>query len=513
MTANVTPSFTPDPLPAEWFVGREREIEEIVSHQLGTQRGLINLVGPSKIGRTSLLRRVQALMRTSGGGTPYARLFGGSRTIIAPYIDLNTVTAGPAAESWPPLSVIVRGIVREIHEHHSDLATTIPALEEFEWPDAFENLEDHFESLHGGVQVLLLVDRAEYLLRTTPDPSPEHRTDAILDALGKLNESVLPLGIALAFGTSGPVQDLSALTRGREERELLRSTSAFLGLSLSRIDLGLLSTDEVADFASRALVSTVHGRQMPLSAEEVEWIADLAGGHPYVLQLAGVESYRLKTAESARGVDPTPTDVLRKTVEDALIASLGPFVHRALVRSDLLADEATLRTVALSGGEAVTIDAQAAEALAGEGLVVLSPSVPGTRKAQMPSAALRRAVLAELATNPDGRPGNDGTYRPRQPAFSASTTKGGQLLIARLSSDELSLMQCFLDAPAGSVLTRDALLASIEAGITAEQLTQRLSVLRGKLKRDLLLEPTIEAVYRQGYRLENHDRITLRGAG
>ena len=113
--------FTTRPVSPENFVGRLAQIEAIVRGGLDPAGGrLINVAGPEKIGRTSLLLHVQHLARKRYGsgkvprGASVADIHGSRLRIIAPYVNLRMLESElvrAAAESASPSEYAVRAAV------------------------------------------------------------------------------------------------------------------------------------------------------------------------------------------------------------------------------------------------------------------------------------------------------------------------------------------------------------------------------------------------------------------
>jgi hypothetical protein len=267
-----------------------------------------------------------------------------------------------------------------------------------------------------------------------------------------------------------------------------------------RTGLGLLDEAEVRDFVERANRLAGGGSGGKLGPPEVDWLVDVAGGHPLVMQNAALRLL------GNRGSDETGRlrEVERELAEPALLGFLVSLFLRVdpVDRGDLAALED------LGKGEPVELGPELAEILEDEALV---QRIDGSNIVRIPSRALRAALLAYLA----GRRADEAS-RPRRPQSPLRSPKATLALTSedegstlRLTPIEYLLVKELLGA-GDDVASREELKATLGPDADDAQLNQRISVLRSKIRDSFNIADAIVSVYGEGYRFDEPRRYELR---
>jgi hypothetical protein len=489
MTPRVS-DFTLSPVAPEAFVGREVETALVVSRALRPQPPLQSLEGSSKIGRTSMLRHLHAITH---GETPSKHVDPRSDSLIAPYIDLTFHSYARQGAQEVILRAIVQEIVARGFKARADIGDSEAIVEV---AIAMEDLENR------GYRFLLLVDHVEHLLTHPSDEDARAEwSDMATAVLGELNERI-PIAVLLAFGATGPAKDLRAPARRLQMLETLDALSQILNRGdVTATTLGLLDDEEVRALARSATIPGVGSRPAQLTDEEVEWIVDLAGGHPLVMQNAGLKLFEARGKASFR----TPLEDLERQLADP---GLQGFLIDMFRRVGPLDDtDAALLEQLAEGEGAVEVGPDMRATLAEESLIVLDEQ----EQASMPSRALRGALRAYLAARDASTPfpaaGGEAHARISSPILSLRDDDLEQTL--RLTRSEHALVRVLLDAGIDEIASRASLRDALGRNTVDSQLTQRLSILRGKIAASLGVADAIENVYGQGYRLIDADRYVL----
>ena len=482
--------FTLEPVAPAAFVGREAETALLLSRARQPIPPLQSLEGPSKIGRTSMLLYLRAISRKTVPYGPEA----GKPPLIAPYIDL---TLRPYDETTAEHSIL-RAIVEEMRTRGFE------APEIRQGPAAMTEVAIRMAELVSRPEqclFLLLVDHGEHLLVRPGEPGRERWSRQAFGALGELNERLRDgLAVLLAFGATGPARELRARARRLKMLEQLDALSQILNRgNATRISLGPLADGEVQAFAERATAPEPREQERRLTEEEVGWIIDLAGGHPLVMQNAGV---RLAEATLSGQGEEQRAELERQLADPGLQG----FMIDAFRRIGPLAAGSPEKLEELADGEEVELGPDLGASLEEEGLV---RSADGAR-ASMPARALRMALRAYLKAA-ESMPAAESDFLPRphkgSPTLALRDAEAeGELSLTR---SEHHLMEVFLETE-GDVASREALKAAVGPNTTDAHLTQRVSALRRKIERTLRVSDAIESVYGEGYRLSSTQRFMLR---
>jgi len=492
MTDHRQSSFTLRPIAPPNFVGRDDETKEIFERARDEVPPMQNLDGPTKIGRTSMLKYLRAVSRDEVGQD----LEVDRDRCIAPYLDLTFL---PRREQSVRVEIL-EAIVDEIRKVVD--TADLPVLpDSFDTPGAVGDVAAAMEQLTADLySFLLLIDHAEYLLRPAEGEDPRRVwSDQAVETLGLLTEQVHGAAVLVALGATGPGKNLRAQGRRNAMLKSLDALSRILNRgNLRSVTLGALTDREVEEFVEHARIDTTDGRVRALSDDERAWIVEVAAGHPLVMQNAGIHLAEV-------GWQTTSVDQ-RAKLTTQLGEGLQGFLAGAFRRIGAvnLARAAELEGLAESGfGD---IDPELAAGLAEEGLVRL---VKGrSREVMMPSLGLRSALLRYLEGERQSAPPEPGA-RTRSPGAILALAESESEKTVRLTGGEHILMTVLLSAADGEVISRQKLKAALGPGTGDGQLNQRVSALRGKLEDGLGVKKVIDGVYGEGYRIVEPDRFDL----
>jgi tRNA A-37 threonylcarbamoyl transferase component Bud32 len=243
------------------FYGRQREIEGLYSAVVTHQSR--SVVGERKLGKSSLLTAVaQPTMMERFGLDPARVLF--------LYLDLEGMASARREDFWVELldrlgAVLPQGDLRDrserlISQQLGELRfTTVRRL--------LRRVRD------AGLDLVLALDEFEGLARN-PNFEP--------DFYGELRSLAGELGIVY----------LTASKRGLYEltyHHTATLSSPFFNI-FSEVTLGLMPDDE-----ARGLLETLSRQEQPpgFCQEEIDLALELAGPHPFFLQIAGFQLYEL----------------------------------------------------------------------------------------------------------------------------------------------------------------------------------------------------------------------------
>lgn len=492
MTLDVTDKFTLKPISPNYFVGRQEQIYRILHNGLISQTSnLLNLQGPQKIGRTSLLYFIQFLAQNEGANTNYASLFKESRNklkLLCLYIDLRFLSNGSPEEIK---NHFIKLLAKAFYEQ------TKMKTQETTFFRLMEDMSDNSR-----YRYLLFIDRAEYLL-------DQQIHENIKDTLGVLNDGLPNFGILLSFGASGGLSAQDVIHRTAEIDQSIASISSLMNLVRYDINIGLLLPEEAEQFLGDKEPTTFSQQTLaPFTSEEVRWIIEIAGTHPYLLNLLGI---LIRNQKQEQGMTTLSTLELKKVEADAL-NQLKPFINNIWKRLSDLKDRRALElayTLASSPEHAITIDSMSidvARILEGEGLIQKEASCW-----IMPSSLMRKLLLEQVK------------YENISSTHSFDVPVSDHLLMIQvdgvsqtieLTDIETKVLAMLIHANPDQLITSNDLFKGIWGPSSKKELSdqqklsQRLKTLRNKL-RLVLNENPIENVYGEGYRLVKPERFKL----
>lgn len=307
---------------AGMFCGRVDTLYEIGSFLMGNQS--VALIGPAAIGKTSLLMH---LLRTE---TIAALGLGKDNLLVS--IDCQVLAASRQDEIFASFCAsVAAALSRQGQEPEPALAAALVQLTRSGFELAVRRLNQH------GLRVVLILDDFDALAQ---NPNVDLSFyNAMRSAAGRLR---------LAFLTAS-AQPLFDLTCADSSRQIL--SSPFFNI-FAQLFLGLLPDAEARNLIR--LPGEAAGRPVRQGLED--FIADLAGGHPLILQtacfyawdspddLAGIERQTLQAFHKHfqrewESLSLVEQDALRHPAEASLHAGGNPVLEthlRDLTRKCLL---------------------------------------------------------------------------------------------------------------------------------------------------------------------------------
>jgi Cdc6-like AAA superfamily ATPase len=252
MTSNPFTYGKPISNPARFF-GREREVDQVFSRLRNAEFESSSIVGDRRIGKTSLLYNIShpdVRQRYHLEGPDYAFV----------YADLQMVdNATTPVRLWQRL-------LRQLEQHCQDPSikdfvrkvSTAEALDTFALDELFEELDDR------GLHVILLLDEFEQVT-TNPNFDP-----AFFYALRSL-----AIHHKLALLTSSR-RELIELCHSDKIR-----SSPFFNI-FANIHVSVLASGD----ARRLILEPLAQSDIAFTPENIEFLLDIAGTHPYFLQSA-----------------------------------------------------------------------------------------------------------------------------------------------------------------------------------------------------------------------------------
>lgn len=510
-SGNRVSRFSTRPVEPVYFAGRTDQVKAIIRGGLDPAGGrLFNVSGPDKIGRTSLLHYVQWLARwcyatrrsgSSGPENLQEMLRVRGVRLVAPYVNLKLIdsrVAEVASQNSPDAvrAAVERTLASEI-DREIRHATGEPQSTDRDGV-ALHEILDRMLSVQDDWRVMLMMDHAERLLDV-------RLLTAVRDFLATLNDSVRGFGLVLAFGVSGELGGEDSFRRAKQIESLVNETSSFLSMVADHIGLGLLDDEEIRGFLA---LDTFPGENA-FAIQEQDWLLDVAGGHPYLLNLAAQQLWQ----ETQRGADGSQRDRAMATIRPRIES----FTNAGLARVSAAVGATTLTRMLPSlavADVATPLDdfRPAAEALAGEGLLVAH----GDRW-RVPSTLVRNALRESLL-----KPGWVPQVHTRDVEAQVVVMVGTMTVPLDLTPMELRLLEQLVlvgdHGLAGKGVLLEALWDVPQASPGSPpdrrsemRLTQRLSTLRKKLMSALGEDPIVN-VYGEGYRLRDPERFKVRTA-
>jgi tRNA A-37 threonylcarbamoyl transferase component Bud32 len=260
MTESANPYLSRGPVRSEkMFFGRAQELREIANFLKGNQS--VSIVGPRKIGKTSLLYHLLRPHVYEGLGMAGA-------TLIC-YLDCEVFSGDSAAEVFRQFAAELRAEVeaRGLPEEQAlESACREPSRLAFEAAVRALNRR--------GLPVVLILDEFE---RLSADPNLDvHFFNALRSIAGRFE---------LVFLTAS-ASPLIELTYSGKSQEIL--SSPFFNI-FAPIFLGLLPEADARDLIVRPAERA--GKPFPLEIQN--FLYEYAGGHPLVLQVACFHAFTL----------------------------------------------------------------------------------------------------------------------------------------------------------------------------------------------------------------------------
>lgn len=235
------------------FYGRQAEVSQIVNRLLSSARESTSVVGERRIGKTSLLKYLSNVdVAADLGLTP--------ERFCTVYIDFQGLSDITPLRFWQR---IFKKMARSICDQN--LVPEIEAILKIESLDIFD-LEDLFEGISTrGLTTIFLLDEFEYVTQ-----NPNFKADFF----GGLRALAIHQNLALVTATRRELVDLC-------HSEEIKG-SPFFNI-FANVVLRPFNREEVEALIRGYLVGT----GLYLSLQEQEIIANLGGGHPLFVQMAG----------------------------------------------------------------------------------------------------------------------------------------------------------------------------------------------------------------------------------
>lgn len=252
------------------FIGRRREIEQIQSRLLNAEFESSSIVGERRIGKTSLLKYLSHSDVAQEAGFP-------PEEYIFVYIDLQLfdLTKTPT-DFWQRVLRAVKRRVEdeELQESISDIFRE-ESIDTFILDDLFTLVDDI--NLH----IVLLLDEFE---RVTQNKAFD------VDFFSGLRAIAIHHNLALITSSR---RELVELTHSKEVQD-----SPFFNI-FANVNLRLFSEDEAETLIEAYLTEN----EISFRGRDIDYILEIAGPHPYFLQMACFflyEAYRRKSDAQLR---------------------------------------------------------------------------------------------------------------------------------------------------------------------------------------------------------------------
>ena len=237
---------------AEMYFGREHEFNEIADFLRGNQS--VSIVGPRKIGKTSLLFHLQRPVTKAKYGLAEDTLFC--------YLDCEVLGDLEHEQVFGELSCEMEASLDEMGLAAEPLlARASETPSRLAWERALRRLNQR------GLRVVFILDEFERL--STNTHLDVNFFNALRSAAGRFQ---------LAFITAS-AHPLIQLTYSGRSQEIL--SSPFFNI-FAPLFLGLLPADE----AKQLITIPLKISEKPIASETVNFIYHLVGGHPLALQVA-----------------------------------------------------------------------------------------------------------------------------------------------------------------------------------------------------------------------------------
>ncbi len=500
--------FTLDPLEPGLFQGRQLLVSDVLDAMTREWAPeYLYIHGPQKIGRSSLLKYLNAILKE-------ARTASDERVVPA-WLDLRLWSRGTAEDELIRafLSVLVRASRVDV------IDTSAPALVQLQV--LVEELRSRVDQ-----RLVLLLDHANSFVDS------KQLRQLMLDLLGTLHDSIPSLGIVLSFGAQG--EEMADFpTRERIERtEAVLSAISPTWLRARTLVLRHLPRQESWDYLGAATGRGAAGNGEALTDVEAEWILELAGDHPFLLNLVGYHLGRLRTWRHPSHVTSDERIELERYLVDHLVP-MGHALLRRLRRSSDYHEILEFVQDLADGGPGLrdwpvnARDVHLVELLGDEGLVQLHGEERGNehgpRHFSMASSLFRRMLRDQriqrlyggVGLDLDGGRSNLTLERRSAEPRMLTIRHGSRAATVRLTDIEYRIVARLLQAPEATVSVEDLVHAvwaeepmAEGADRWNERLKQRITALRRKLRSYITGDSIINS-YGSGYRLDAPDRYSL----
>ena len=243
------------------FYGRQQEIRQITNRLLSSAHESTSIVGERRIGKTSLLNHLSNPEVAASLGLTEDQY-------CLVYIDFQGLTDITPQRFWQR---VLQKMGRALCDQ-----SLLPAIDELRKRETFDlfDLEDLFERINDrGLNIILFMDEFEYVTQ-----NPHFGADFF----GGLRALTIHHGLALVPATRRELVDLchSDEIRG----------SPFFNI-FANVVLRLFTQADVDGLLKEYLLET----DFTFTTDEKQIVIDLAGGHPFFVQMAGYYLFEGKT--------------------------------------------------------------------------------------------------------------------------------------------------------------------------------------------------------------------------
>ena len=255
------PFIFPGPVPPERFIGREREVTDILDRLASPAHGSTAVSGEVRIGKTSLLHYISSPEIAGKWGLPPEKC-----TFI--FVDSQTIAPFSPMEFW-------RYVLKSLAARRVYVPNYIEGLLQGDDVGSFE-LGELFDNIaRDGKLVVLLLDEFEHVVGHVSPDNPE-----LLYLLQTLISRPVG-GLALVLSSCEP---LNALFRD------FRFSGSPFPTSFISLSLGPFSQVE----ANELIETYTRDTKIRFSRKEKERVYKVSRGHPYQLQSACHELFEQK---------------------------------------------------------------------------------------------------------------------------------------------------------------------------------------------------------------------------
>lgn len=268
------------PIPPEYFVGREEEVTACFNTLAGSVRGSIAISGEPRVGKTSLLTYVAQMGAAEGWGQPHTR-----NHLV--FLDCQSISRFSPTRFWHRvLDLLARRV------DSPPLKEKVAQLVSREDMDS-AHFEEVLEVLYAtGQSLVLLLDEFEWVVKKDAKNLPATR-DFLSGLRALIN--ITPNVLSLITATRLP---LNVLCHGIITGE----GSPFYNNFVFR-RLQPFRPHEVEQLIERALTGT----DMTFDEQDRAYISQVAGTHPFLVQVAGsllfeAKSQNLSIADDSQAV-------------------------------------------------------------------------------------------------------------------------------------------------------------------------------------------------------------------
>lgn len=270
MSKPANPFIYGGPVTTQQFVGRAQEVDRVFDQLSSQARGSVAIIGERRIGKTSLLHYVSAPDVVKRWNLE-------EDTSLFIFQDCGAVAPFSITRFW---QTVLRRLLRLLQSKDPRTSLLAPLQTLLAAPEITTlDIEFLLDELHEqGLILVLMLDEFEWLIRT--DPENEAITRDLLGGLRALINHV-PRTLSLIVATRQPLDKVC--------RDVRFMGSPFYN-NFVFIHLRPFSLQEAETLFAQMLANT----DVVFSLAEKDFIYDLAGAHPLLLQAAAALVFDLK---------------------------------------------------------------------------------------------------------------------------------------------------------------------------------------------------------------------------